>query len=113
MIKKLEIYGITGKILTWIKDFLTKRSQIVVVRGKKSTPKEVLSGVPQGSVLEPILFLIYINDLPSLAETPVKLFADDTKTYSTTNNPDNLKKTTTNYKQLLSMDKRMGFGSQH
>ena len=94
------MYRITGKILTWIKDFLTKRSQTVVISGKKSTPKEVLSGVPQGSVLGPILFLIYINDLPSLAETPVKLFADDTKTYSTTNSPDNhekLQQTTNNF----------------
>ena len=101
MIKKLKIYGITEKILSWIKDFLTKYLQKnVVVSGKKSTPKEILSGVPQGSVLGPILFLIYINDLPSLTETPVKLFADDTKTYSTTNNPDNhekLQQTTNNF----------------
>ena len=79
LLKKLEAYGISGNILQWIKAFLMEREQIVVVNGEKSKPGIVLSGVPQGSVLGPILFLIYINDLPENVKSTTFLFADDTK----------------------------------
>ena len=77
--QKLEAYGIGGNILQWINAFLTGRSQTVIVNGEKSKSSPVLSGVPQGSVLGPILFVIYINDLPDAVKSDVFLFADDTK----------------------------------
>lgn len=81
LIGKLDAYGISGNILDWIKGFLTERSQIVKVNGVESFPAPVISGIPQGSVLGPLLFLIYINDLPDAVKSYVLLFADDTKIF--------------------------------
>ena len=82
----LSSYGIVGKTLEWIKSFLTSRRQRVVVNGEVSDWSNVTSGVPQGSVLGPILFLCYINDLPPVIPNKVKVFADDTKIYSEVDN---------------------------
>ena len=79
--QKLEACGIGGNILAWVKDFLANRKQRVVINGIKSTEGEVTSGIPQGSVLGPLLFVIYINDLPRGLSTVAKMFADDTKVY--------------------------------
>ena len=76
--QKLKHYGIKGKTNAWIKDFLKDRLQAVVVEGVTSGDMSVRSGVPQGSVLGPSLFLIYINDLPSRVSSVSRLFADDT-----------------------------------
>ena len=78
---KLHHYGIRGKVNTWIKNWLTDRKQSVVVDGEKSEPVSVDSGVPEGSVLGPGLFLYYINDLPARLRSRVRLFADDTIAY--------------------------------
>ena len=78
----MSTYGIDGKILEWVRNWLHNRTQRVVIRGTASDSFRVTSGVPQGSVLGPILFLIYINDLPSEVISPVSLFADDSKIFS-------------------------------
>jgi hypothetical protein len=75
---KLESVGIIGPMLDWCRDYLSNRKQAVVIRGEKSEFKSILSGVPQGSVLGPLLFLIYINDIVENIESDIKLFADDT-----------------------------------
>ena len=84
LIDKLYCYGIRGKILAWIKSFLSNRTQFVEVDNCSSAEADVISGVPQGSVLGPLLFLIFINDLPnniSNKNIQIKLFADDLKMF--------------------------------
>lgn len=80
---KLEHYGIRGPMLDWIVSFLRGRTQRVVLDGVASDIVGVTSGVPQGSVLGPVLFLLYINDLPSTLSSVVRLFADDAILYRT------------------------------
>ena len=84
---KLAAYGVSGKLLQWLSDFLFNRSQAVKVNNKVSSYSPVKSGVPQGSVLGPVLFLVYINDLVDLfgPGLSVKLFADDVKIYAVIN----------------------------
>ena len=81
LLHKLDHYGIRGSTLLWIQNFLTTRTQKVVVDGSSSDTAHVESGVPQGTVLGPILFLCYINDLPSSVSSDVRLFADDRLLY--------------------------------
>ena len=86
LISKLESIGIRGQVLDIIKDFLTDRTLRVCVNGKYSVAKKVLSGVPQGSVLGPLLFVLFINDLPDNMKSAIKLFADDVKLIGNSNN---------------------------
>ena len=81
LLQKLEFYGIQGDILEWISVFLKSRDQCVVVEGQRSGTVSVDSGVPQGTVLGPLLFLLHINDLPSVVSSQVRLFADDCLMY--------------------------------
>ena len=81
LIYKLKSIGIKDNILNWIQNWLTGRIQRVVIEGKSSSWAEVLSGVPQGSVLGPILFTIFINDLGEDFINRILKFADDTKTF--------------------------------
>ena len=88
LLYKLKYYGISPQALNWVHSFLTNRTQQVLLEGNMSSSINVTSGVPQGSVLGPLLFLIYINDLPDYIQnnSTVKLFADDTIIYHPTNN---------------------------
>ena len=78
LLLKLKAHGIGDGIIDWIEQWLTDRKQHVVVDGEVSNWKSVLSGVPQGSVLGPLLFLIYINDLDDNMTSNILKFADDT-----------------------------------
>ena len=91
LLRKMESYGIKGKILKWIESFLSKRTQQVVLNGYKSGHKEVTSGILQGSVLGPILFVIFINDLPDQVNSEIFLFADDTMIFRNIKGPDDQK----------------------
>ena len=87
LLAKLACYGINNILLTWIKNFLSGRTQFVKIAGMCSTACSVISGVPQGSVLGPVLFILYVNDICNLVPNcvTIKLFADDTKLYSVIN----------------------------
>ena len=82
LVMQLEKYGITSKPLKWIRNFLTNRTQRVSINGTTSESAPVTSGVPQGSVLGPVLFLIYISGVTSLVQNFISLFADDSKLFS-------------------------------
>ena len=82
LLMKLDYYGIRGNMLMWIKAFQSNRSQSERVKGIQSSSKPVLSGVPQGSALGPVLFLLYINDISSSVKSRLRLFADDCILYS-------------------------------
>ena len=81
LLHKLDYYGIRGSTHKWINSWLSGRTQQVVLDGQASDPVPVLDGVPKVSVLGPILFLIFINDLPDNIRSSVRLFTDDCVLY--------------------------------
>ena len=86
LLAKLKGYGITGRLLKWMEDFLIGRKQRVVMGNESSEWSNVISGIPQGSVLGPTLFVIFINDIPNGINSLLKIFADDTKIYRAVRN---------------------------
>ena len=108
---KLHSYGIRSATLLWIQAFLGNRPQKVVVEGEEWDSVPVTSGVPQGSVLGPILFLVYINDLPDDIVSQVRLFADDTAIYLTLENKSDSDKLQRDLDRLQTWEARwyMGF----
>ena len=87
LLHKLDAYGIREPLHTWIANFLTKRKMNVVIEGEKSRSAHVGSGVPQGTVLRPLLFLCHINDHPERVTSQIRLFADDCLLYRPINSP--------------------------
>ncbi|KAL7075050.1 hypothetical protein ACQ4LE_002296 [Meloidogyne hapla] len=94
---KLKLIGIESSLLKWISNYLYNRKSVVKIGNEFSKQFSITSGVPQGSILGPLLFNIYISDMPKLCDTPnikIKLFADDVKAYQI------LSKTNSNYSSL-------------
>ena len=88
LLAKLSRVGITGNLLKWFENYLSNREQRVVINGQSSEWKHIKAGVPQGSVLGPLLFLIFINDITNeVQSSEVRLFADDTILYVIADNP--------------------------
>lgn len=88
LLRKLNSYGIGGKLLKWIETYLTGRTQKVRVNTALSDQEPVWSGVPQGSILGPMLFVVYMNDLTDEVHSQTKMFADDTKMYGVADSAD-------------------------
>ena len=87
LIYKLKKWGITGPLLSWIKDYLSNRYQRVIIDGQNSNWNEIGAGVPQGSVLGPLLFLVFINDIVYVIKhCKIRIFADDTCLFITVDN---------------------------
>ena len=82
LIFKLKTYGVEGNLLKLLENYLTDRQQRVVLNGQTSSWQNVYAGVPQGSILGPLLFLIYINDLPEGLTSMCKIFIDDASLFS-------------------------------
>ena len=87
LLYKLQTVGITGHLLQWFTDYLNNRKQRVVLPGVFSHWTDLKAGVPQGSILGPLLFLIYINDIVRNINSSIRLFADDTSLYIIVENP--------------------------
>ena len=77
LLAKLQAIGVQGSMLQWFRSFLTTRQQRVVINGQHSEWHHVSSGVPQGSILGPLLFIFYINNISSVTKSKLKIFADD------------------------------------
>ena len=88
LLYKLENIGIRGPLLQWFKNYLSNRQQRVIINGNESSWGDILAGVPQGSVLGPLLFLVYINDICTDINSEIRLFADDTTIFIFVDNPE-------------------------
>mgnify|MGYP001793799177 FL=1 len=89
LLYKLKTMGISGDLFNLLRSFLSDRYQRVLINGQSSGWEKIMAGVPQGSILGPLLFLVYINDLPNNMLSNVKIFADDTSIFSVVHDKDN------------------------
>ena len=105
LLKKMRALGIDGEIYNWIEDWLTDRLQRVCLAGESSSWTRVTSGVPQGSVLGPLLFLIYINDIDQKIVSRILKFADDTKLYSRAGSDEDIDKLRRDLRSLVDWSK--------
>ena len=110
LLQKLKAYGVEGDLLNWIQHFLMGRKQRVSVNGILSDWVIVLSGIPQGSVLGPILFVIFINDLPDMVKSTAKIFADDTKIFNRILNRDDHQQLQANLNYLVKWSEEWQLG---
>ena len=108
LIRKLQFYNLEPKVVGWIQAFLSNRSQSVVVDGHTSTSAPVLSGVPQGTVLGPLLFLLFINDIATNVTSSIRLFADDCLLYRETNKKEECEILQQDLDKLVSWSKTWG-----
>ena len=92
LMSKLEFYGINDKTLSWFKSYLSQRQQQVSIYNTKSRFRPITCGVPQGSILGPLLFLLFINDLPLYTSNVLDMYADDTTLYNVQTSPDTIEK---------------------
>ena len=114
LLHKLKAHGIRDGIIKWTERWLTDRRHRSVVNGEVSNWKSVFSGVPQGSVLGPLLFLIYINDLDDNTTSNVLTFAYDTKVFRKVNNDgDKLVKWSEQWQVLLKFGKYKCLHTEH
>ena len=102
LLKKLNFYGIRGITNSWFHSYLTQRKQYTIINNCKSALEDITCGVPQGSILGPILFLIYINDIQHSTSLNLLSYADDTTIYSSNSNADILYAETN--KELIKLD---------
>ena len=102
MLYTLKSFGISGNSLNLLKHYLTDRSERVLLNGQCSNWQPILAGVPEGSILGPLFFLIYINDLPDGLKSNVKLFADDTSLFSVVKNKEESASDITNDLDMIS-----------
>jgi hypothetical protein len=87
LLRKLESIGIRGSLLSWVKNYLSERKQRVVINNSTSSWRDINVGVPQGSILGPLLFIVFINDILTDINSTIKLFADDTSLYLIVDDP--------------------------
>jgi len=107
LLRQISSFGIKNKALSWVRAFLTGRRQKVRVNSETSTWKTVDSGVPQGSVLGPTLFAMFVADVPGEVSSPVSLFADDTKMYESLNKENSSDELNSNLSKLQKWSERM------
>ncbi len=107
LIIKLRKYGISGNILNWVHGWLSDRYQRVVINGSTSSWEKVLSGVPQDSVLGPLLFLIFIDDIDELVVSKCSKFADDTQLFNRVVNEEDRTTIQKRYKQIRFLGRRL------
>ena len=106
LLLKLGNYGVSGALNSWIRVWLTQRTQQVVVEGESSDERQVKSGVPQGTVLGPLMFLLFINDIGDGINSQLRLFADDSLLFKTINNDNDANQLQKDLDQLISWSKK-------